>query len=166
MVKVENERSELFDITAGVAQGTILSPILFTIFINDITDINNPDIIGISSLLFADDLFALTIDKNLNRVIIRMQNYLNKLELWFNKWRMQVATHKCSFNIYKKGNIPKNIKNKLNLKIFNSTIKLDQKPIYLGATLDSNLNFNAHAEIITVKCLININVLRNLSGKK
>ena len=166
-VKVDSEKSELFNITAGVAQGTILSPILFSIYINDITELNNSTINNnIESLLFADDLFALTINKNLNRAIIRMQTYLNSLEQWFNKWRLQVATHKCSFNIYKKGNIPKNIKEKnLNLKIFNSILKLDQSPTYLGATLDRHLNFNAHADKIRDKCMKSIKILKNLSGK-
>ena len=87
-VKVEEARSDLFQID----QGTVLSPILFSIYINDITEIIENSTNKISNLLFADDLFSAVADKNIRRLFILMQAYLNRLELWFNQWRLQVST--------------------------------------------------------------------------
>ena len=95
-----------------------------------------------------------------------MQMYIKNLEIWFNKWRLQLSAKKCSYNIYKKGNLPINIKNNtLSLKLFNCILNLDKKPLYLGANLDSQLNFKNHADIIKKKCLKSLNVLTNLSYK-
>ena len=68
-VKVEDEVSELFSIETSVMQGSILSPTLFSIYINDIVEINEYQNQEINSLLFADDLFAFNYDINTNRAL-------------------------------------------------------------------------------------------------
>ena len=163
-VKVDKAKSDIFTTTAGLFQGTILSPILFSIFINDITEINNLPTNKISTLLFADDLFAFFADKNINRLFIIMQKYITNLELWFNKWRLQLSTNKCSYNIFRKGNLPNNIKNK-KLILFSSDLKIDKNPTYLGLTIDSKLKYKTHADNIKEKCTRCLNVISNLSYK-
>jgi len=79
-VKVEDEVSELFSIETSVMQGSILSPTLFSIYINDIVEINEYQNQEINSLLFADDLFAFNCDINTNRIFLQMQRYLKRLE--------------------------------------------------------------------------------------
>ena len=78
---------------------------------------------------------------------------MNKLEWWFNKWRLQVSTHKCSYNIYTQDNIPILVRNDtLKLKIFNEFLKADYNLTYLGMTLNRKLNFNSHTAIIKSRC--------------
>ena len=74
----------------GVAQGRILSPTLFSIFINDVMDLNTFPNHNINSLLFADDLEAFYVDTNTRRLIIGMQRYLDALEIWLSKWRLEM----------------------------------------------------------------------------
>lgn len=167
VVEVDKTLSNLFKIESGVPQGAILSPTLFLVFINDILEINNYPNDKIKSLLFADDLLSFNIDKNINRLQIQMQRYLNHLENWLAKWRMNIAGKKCSFTIYSKGKIPTNLtNNKFVLKIFNEAIPIDHNPKYLGITLDRKLNFNVHVESIRSKCLKDLNILKCLSYKK
>ena len=70
--------SDLFDITAGVTKVAVLSPILFSIYINDIPLWNkkNRDY----GLLFADDLISLNIFKKFGNIEKHVNKYLRKLE--------------------------------------------------------------------------------------
>ena len=165
-VKIEQTISEIYDINAGLGQGTVLSPILFSIFINDFTDITKIPTNKINNLLFADDLFAAVTDKNIRRLFMLIQGYLCKLEWWFNRWRLQISTHKCSYCLYSLGRVPILIKdNILNLKIFDEFLKVDFNPKYLGMLLDKRCSFNNHADKIKEKCKKSLNILNNLSGK-
>ena len=99
LVKVGDSRSNLFNIETGLAQGSVLSSILFIIYINDMLDLNKYPNDKIYGQLFADDLSTFNIDKNLKRLQIQMNRYLKHLEAWLNKWRLSMAPHKCSFTI-------------------------------------------------------------------
>ena len=161
-VSVENEKSKEYPILTLVPQGSILSPILFLIFINDVplSVENYPNSKG---LLFADDLKSFYADKNLNRINIVLQKYLNKLEQWLKKWRLKVAPSKCSYNIYtKSGTCRKN----LNLTIFGQKINKENNARYLGIYLDNNLNFIYHVKKIKDKCMRKINFLKTLNSHK
>lgn len=156
--KVSTERN----ILTGVPQGSVLSPILFQIFINDIP-IKVEKYDQHNSLLFADDLFSFYSDKNINRIQLIMQKYLDSLEEWFLKWRLKTAGNKCSYNIYQKTG-----KSKINLtlKIFGENIPREEHPKYLGIYLDSNLNFNYHIEYVRKLCIKKMNILKVLKYKK
>jgi len=164
-VKVEEAVSELYSIETSVMQGSILSPILFSIYINDIVELNVYPNHEINSLLFADDLFAFNTDFNDNRIFLQMQRYLKGLEIWLNKWRLKIAPHKCSFNIYR-GNVPNlNELPNRSLTIFSEKIPIDKNPKYLGVTMDKSLNYSFHTNQIKTKCNKLLNILKCLSYK-
>ncbi len=71
--------SDFSNIQTGVDQGSILSPTLFSIYINDIAKLNAFPNDKITSPLFADDLLSFNIDHNIRRLIIQMQRYINAL---------------------------------------------------------------------------------------
>lgn len=161
-VKVSVHISIEYSIDTGVPQGAILSPILFSIFINDIMKTNEHPNGTIKSLLFADDLFSFVQDTNENRFKIQMQRYLNYLEKWFNDWRLCVAPTKCNFMVFKR----KKRKTKYEFKIFGENIPQTDSTRYLGVELNYNLNYKSHVENIRGKCLRLLNVLKCLSNKK
>ncbi len=148
-----------------MGQGSILSPTLFSIYINDIEKLTTFPNNKISSPLFADDLLAFNIDHNIRRLILQMQRYIYTLQEWLNLWRLTIAPHKCSFNIYI-GKLPTAIQNQSQkLTLYGEKIPLDSNPKYLGVTLDRNFNFNIHTDIIRLKCLKLLNILKSLSYK-
>ena len=100
-IQIDNISSSIRTMETGLSQGAILSPILFLIFINDIPN-SVPNYLKNESILFADDLFSFYFDKNLNRIRVVMQHYLNLLENWFRIWRLKTSGQKCSYNIYQK----------------------------------------------------------------
>ena len=76
-VVVNNEFSDWASVVSGIPQGSVLGPLLFTIFINDI-----PNDITSKVKIFADDT-KLYNSAHLNHLI---QEYLNHLSQWSNKW--------------------------------------------------------------------------------
>lgn len=160
-VSIDGVDSPHYDIKTGVPQGSILSPILFSIFINDIP-LSLEKYSKVVGALYADDLFAFYSDKNLNRIQIVLQKYLNNLELWLRKWRLKVAPHKCSYNIYYPGFVGK----KLSLKIFGKEISKVNNTRYLGVLLDSRLSYNTHIKALKDKCFRKMNFLRILKHSK
>ena len=87
-VLVGNENSERFPVTSGVPQGSVLGPLLFLLFINDL-----PEEIRNHVSLFADDLkmHGRSLERELN------QNDLNTLNNWQNVWLLTFNTrdNKC-----------------------------------------------------------------------
>ena len=101
-VVVRGEKSEPFNVTSGVPQGSVLGPILFLIFINDLP-------LGVISpvSLFADDSKVFTriiSEKNSVKRIIEgsyfdgketLQNDLNSIREWASIWKMEFNVDKC-----------------------------------------------------------------------
>ena len=89
-VIVEGVSSNVVPVTSGVPQGTVLGPLLFLIFINDL-----PESITSSAKLFANYcLLYCTI--HLSNDAIQLQEDLVQLGLWVNFWQMTLNPHKCS----------------------------------------------------------------------
>ena len=81
---VLNEQcSSWADVTAGVPQGSILGPLLFLIYINDLAD-------GLSSIakLFADDISLFSVVHNANTTAKELNNDLVKISNWAYQWKM------------------------------------------------------------------------------
>ena len=88
-VSVDGVSSDVADVLSGVPQGTVLGPILFVIYINDLLD-------GIKSdgVLYADDtkIFNTITSKN---DAVDLQSDITKLEKWADEWMMKFHPGKC-----------------------------------------------------------------------
>ena len=133
--------SDITDVTFGVPQGSILGPVLFLLYINDI-DGN----IKSSIRLFADDsIIYRKISSKTDHEIL--QTDLSQLQTWSDKWQMEFNVSKC-----------------VHLPITNKTkpsphkYSLSGQPLstvsshsYLGVKLDSKLTWTNHVTDITSK---------------
>jgi hypothetical protein len=88
-VGVNGERSEWHNVTSGIPQGSVLVPLLFVIFINDLPETVNSD-----AYLFADDTKIFKIIKSSDDSTI-LQEDLTKLEEWSDIWLLKFHPDKC-----------------------------------------------------------------------
>lgn len=88
-VVINGKESNWINVTSGVPQGSVLGPVLFLIYINDIDE-------GITCILskFADDTKIASTVVSRDQVN-EMQNNLNRLSDWAKTWQMKFNTDKC-----------------------------------------------------------------------
>ena len=88
-VVLNGEESDWVPVTSGVPQGSVLGPVLFVIFINDLDD-------GIVNRIwkFADDTKVLA-KVNCQKDITDLQEDVKKLVSWSEKWQMEFNVEKC-----------------------------------------------------------------------
>ena len=90
-VTVNGEDSEWGNVTSGIPQGSVLGPVLFVIFVNDL-----PDIVKSDMYLFADDTKIFRIIEN-NNHCTQLQEDLNTMCKWSDTWLLRM--HQTNANI-------------------------------------------------------------------
>ncbi len=159
-VQIGKTKSRVCSIEAGVPQGGVLSPTLFSIFINDIPLLEEK--IG-TSLLFADDLLAMCNYKKKcsNEAAKTMQDYLAKLEAWSGKWRLTFAPLKCNTLVFSNQHSTDIIE----LIIYGTKIPQVEECKFLGIIYDKKLTFKSHFEKIEASCEERLKIIRILVDK-
>lgn len=136
-VKLGDKTSSSYSYKKGVKQGCPLSPLLFNLYINDIlaglpavnTYMDNKKISG---LLFADDTVLIAESHE------DMNRSLSIIDEWCSKWKMKINSQKCGSMVFYPD------EQKLPLKINGEEISPTNKYVYLGFTIDKNLNPVSH----------------------
>jgi hypothetical protein len=133
LVKLNDTKSDFSSLDLGVPQGSVLGPLFFTIFINDLPYALKK----FKSLLFADDTTLYDSDTNINILIDRFKLSLKELTEWCKCNRLDINWSKTFFMIVTNKRIlrPSEI-------LFNdSKIKVVDSFKLLGIIIDNKLNF-------------------------
>lgn len=138
---VANEASSSFEpVLSGVPQGTVLGPLLFLIYINDL-----PNCISSPVHLFADDcvLFREIITINDTHAL---QDDINAISSWCDKWQMTLNVDKC-----KSMRICRGATNPFSYHLNGTPLQSVSSYKYLGLHITSDLSWKVHIEFIVNK---------------
>jgi len=150
-VYFEGENSNTRNITSGVPQGSILSPILFNIMVSDI-----PNSVNVTTSEYADDITIYSVNENVHQAGADTQLMIDKIESWCNRWGLKMNHSKTKAMLFTRKRV-----NNCNLTIANTPIEFVQQHKFLGMTLDSPcLKWKPHIKILKDSCLLKVNALK------
>ena len=149
-----NSTSNWSSINAGVPQGSILGPLLFLIYINDIISNINANI-----RLFADDTSLYIIVDTPENAAEILNNDLDTIHNWSKTWLVTFNPSKTESMLFSKKRIKP-----LHPPLFMNQIAIDhlQSHKHLGITLSSDAKWNIHISMILKKAWQRIGLLRSL----
>lgn len=158
-VTIDNYQSSKALTSIGVPQGSILGPLLFLIYINDIHNIS-PET---KCILFADDTNLLFTPDNIS-CSDYINSVLSELSNWFSSNKLTVNYSKCSYIIFGP-KILTNQVNNLNLMLNNVKINRVLSTKFLGVTISDNLSWDIHLQSISLKINKLIGIFYNIKNK-
>ena len=121
------------NISFGVPQGSVLGPLLFILFVNDI-----PEVIRYSKIaMYADDVVVYSSQRNHRLAVVGMQNDLNSIGTWCRNNCMTINETKTKVMWFASANMRKTLPD-LDLKINDKKLSEVKHYMYLGAELDSD----------------------------
>jgi len=140
-VKIGKHISSFSDVLSGVPQGSVLGPILFLLYVNDMVDIFGVDL---SVKLYADDVKMYSIIDDIGSSP-SLQCGLNKLTEWCTKWQMSINISKCFVLT-----VGRTCGSSL-YSINNEKLPFSNTANDLGVCVDSKLRFSCHYDNIVAK---------------
>lgn len=157
-VVLGGSESNINTLTCGVPQGSVLGPLLFLIYINDLVENLECD-----SFLFADDT---SLFKRLHNDSASAADSLNrdleKINLWCQKWLLHINVGKTKDILFSRKRQPSNLPP---LYFNNLVIETVSSHKQLGIVLDAKLDWSEHIEDICSRSLQRINAWKGLQFK-
>ena len=156
-VVIESQESEWLEIRAGVPQGSVLGPLLFLIYINDITNT-----IYNQCLLYADDTSLLTVVEDPFQSASSLNSDLRKIHTWSVDWQVTMNSSKTNSMILsaKRSRLPHPP-----LFLNGNVINEVSSHTHLGLTLSSNMSWQNHVLYIYHKASKRLHMLKGLKYK-
>ena len=150
------QRSRLRRLRNGVPQGSVLSPMLFNIYIYDLPETTS------RKYGYADDLAIMlrrptwkAMEEGLNQDMVILVSYLRR-------WRLQLSIGKTVSAAYHLNN--REAKREVNVFVDNKRLECQQAPKYLGVRLDRTLSFKQHLDDVKAKVTSRVSLIRRLAG--
>ena len=142
---------------AGVPQGSVISPTLFTIMMDDIFD-GIPQ--GVDTSLYADDGAMWYSSPSLDTALQTMQKAIDKVTNWSQQWGLSISPTKTTVLIF----TARNLKNPTPLAIDKSPLPFVSTTKFLGVHFDSRLTWRTHICAVRDKCRRDLQLMRSVTG--
>ena len=156
-VFVNGVESDFLEVNSGVPQGSILGPVLFLVYINDIVNATN----YFSIRLFADDTSLTVAGKDLDLLLQRINSELPAIYKWLCSNRLTLNLSKTKYLVFQ----PRQKVNS-NLhpppKIADQYLEQSYNVKYLGLVIDCFLSWHDHIDHISSKISKSVNIIAKL----
>ena len=163
---LKGQYGPLFGTTVGLPQGSVISPVLFSIYLQDIYQN-----IASRGVKYADDGTIWSTGKDISVLSEAIEEDLSKIYSWAVKWRMKINITKTEICLFTKQ--PDSINGSdIKISLQQQKLKYNHNPKLLGIILDESLNFQNHITKVEQKVSKSISTLRqvkyveNISTKK
>lgn len=146
IVFVKGSKSYKVKMTAGLAQGTVLNPLLYSLYVSDIPIPTNVEL-----AMYADDIAIYTSGHHPNDTINNLNYALKIMHGYFIQWKIKINKDKLEAIIFP----IKHQRQKPSIDILfeNAIVPLQQSIKYLGITLDEKLTFEEHINVVIDKAM-------------
>ena len=143
-------------VSCGVPQGSILGPLLFLLYVNDLWKTSKK----LSVIMFADDSNLFTSGKNLQKLFFEMNAELEHISTWFKANKLSLNVNKTKFSLFHSTGKKRLIPNVLpKLFIEDVEIKRDLVTKFLGVYIDENISWKSHIAHVCCKISKTIGIL-------
>ena len=151
-VLFNGQKSDIRDVTCGVPQGSILGPLLFILYINDLAGVSEK----LFCVLFADDTNVFLNDKDINKLFQNIEFELSKLYNWLLVNKLTLNLAKTHFMVFHKS---KHKWYNIDIKINNVRIEQVKHTKFLGVIFDDRLDWSNHISYINTKIAKGIGII-------
>ena len=154
---ISGEQSTPGEVVAGVPQGSVLGPMLFLIYINDL-----PPVLSHSCAdIFADDTTLSTHNKSLDVVITSLTNDLSHVDRWCQHNHMSINSDKSNVMFISSRQNRQILQSNTEIPYHDSVIKSGSTAKLLGVTVSNSLSWNDHIETVIQMQYISLYVITN-----
>ncbi|KAJ3598778.1 hypothetical protein NHX12_034143, partial [Muraenolepis orangiensis] len=152
----DGQRSRLRRLRNGVPQGSVLSPMLFNIYIFDLP-VTTSRRYG-----YADDLAIMLHQPTWKAVEEGLNQDMDVLAAYLRSWRLQLSTGKTVSAVFHLCN--REARRELEISVENKPLEFQQAPKYLGVRLDRTLSYKQHLDEVRAKVTARVSLIRRLAG--
>jgi hypothetical protein len=155
----DEHNSDFMDISTGVPQGSILGPLLFIIYINDIPNSTEK----FHLIMYADDTtMYIPIDNtslSSQELTTTLNNEMGNISDWFKVNKLALNEKKTKYMLF---GMPQREIKSINLKIDEKQIEMVKQFNFLGLELDNNMNWSCHINKIATKISKSIGIMNKV----
>ena len=136
----ENSKTEYCVVKCGVPQGSILGPLLFLLYVNDLKNASSV----LDPIMFADDTNLFYTHSNIQKLFSTMNEELASINQWFTSNKLSLNAKKTKYSFFHKPSKIDDIPLMLPKLTISNVIERQEFIKFLGVLLDENLNWKEH----------------------
>ena len=155
-VKIDGVLSNTLDVKCGVPQGSVLGPLLFLIYVNDM----HRSVPLLNVIMFADDTNLFISGNDYKDMFSKLNSQLKLIDDWFAANKLSLNTKKTKYTVFCSKSVEENLPLKLpDLEIGGKTICRSRYAKFLGVLIDENLTWNKQIQTIESKVSSQIGII-------